>query len=114
MTRITLQARRLLEMATPKLRTIYRWLLGALDALAEAKMQRAQYEMRRRYQADDSVGAVRYGGGTARGARWSARSLPKNERAPHASMEQSRVLHGHAHKEQDPVRRLAQMSPGRA
>ena len=47
MTGITLQAKRFLEMAAPKLRTIYRWLLGALDALAEAKMQRAQYEINR-------------------------------------------------------------------
>jgi hypothetical protein len=34
-------------MAAPKLRIVYRWLLGALDALAEAKMQRAQYEINR-------------------------------------------------------------------
>jgi hypothetical protein len=47
MTAITLQARRFVEMATPKLHTVYHWFLGALDVLAEGKMRKAQYEINR-------------------------------------------------------------------
>ena len=47
MTALALQTRRFVEKATPKLQTVYRWLLGALDALAEAKMRKAQYEINR-------------------------------------------------------------------
>jgi hypothetical protein len=47
MTAHTLQTRRFVEIATPTLRTIYRWVLGALDALAEAKMRKAEDEINR-------------------------------------------------------------------
>jgi hypothetical protein len=47
MTAVTLQARRFVEKAAPKLETIYRMFLGALDALAEAKMRKAQNEIDR-------------------------------------------------------------------
>jgi hypothetical protein len=47
MTALALQTRRIVEMATPKLGTIYRWFLVVLDALAEAKMRKAQYEINR-------------------------------------------------------------------
>jgi hypothetical protein len=42
MTALTLH-RRFVEMATPKLDTVYRWVVGALDALAEAKMRKAEH-----------------------------------------------------------------------
>ena len=47
MTALALQTRRIVEMAKPKLGTIYRWVFVALDALAEAKMRKAQYEINR-------------------------------------------------------------------
>lgn len=47
MTALTLQIRRFVEKATPKLQAAYRWFLGALDALAEAKMRKAQDEIDR-------------------------------------------------------------------
>ena len=47
MTAIALQTRRSVEMATPKLQTVDRWFLGALDALAEAKMRKAHNEINR-------------------------------------------------------------------
>jgi hypothetical protein len=47
MTAMAPQSRRIVEMAAPKLRTVYRWFLGALDALAEAKMRKAQVEINR-------------------------------------------------------------------
>jgi hypothetical protein len=47
MTALALQTRRLVEMTTPKLQSVYRWFLGALDALAEAKMRKAQDEINR-------------------------------------------------------------------
>jgi hypothetical protein len=47
MTALALQTRRFVEKATPKLQTVYWWFLGALDALAEAKMRKAQDEINR-------------------------------------------------------------------
>ena len=47
MTALALQTRRFVETATPKLQTVYRWFLGALDALAEAKMRKSQNEINR-------------------------------------------------------------------
>lgn len=47
MTALALQTRQFVEKATPKLQTVYRWLLGALDSLAEAKMRKAQDEINR-------------------------------------------------------------------
>ena len=47
MTALALQTRRFVEKAAPKLQTVYRWFLGALDALAEAKMRKAQDEINR-------------------------------------------------------------------
>ena len=47
MTALALQTRRFVEMTTPKFQIVYRWFLGALDALAEAKMRKAQDEINR-------------------------------------------------------------------
>ncbi len=47
MTALALQTRRFAEMTTPKLQILYRWFLRALDALAEAKMRKAQGEINR-------------------------------------------------------------------
>ena len=47
MTALALQTRRIVEMATPRLQTVYNWFLGALDVLAEARMRKAEDEINR-------------------------------------------------------------------
>jgi hypothetical protein len=47
MTALAMQTRRFVEKAAPKLQTVYRWFVGALDVLAEAKMRKAQNEINR-------------------------------------------------------------------
>jgi len=43
MTALTLHARRFVEIAVPKLHTVYHWVLCTIDALAEARMRKAEH-----------------------------------------------------------------------
>ena len=43
MTALTLHTRRFIEIAVPKLHTVYHWVLCTIDALAEAKMRKAEH-----------------------------------------------------------------------
>jgi hypothetical protein len=43
MTALTLRTKRFVGIAVPKLHTVYHWVLAAIDALAEAKMRKAEH-----------------------------------------------------------------------